>query len=357
MLPSTPLPRVIQGRYILLAEIASGGMGSVHLARQIGAAGFSRLVAMKRLHRHLAADPILARSFLEEATLAGRVRHANVVPTLDVVADDGELFLVMEYVHGAPLSRLLALANRRHERVPLVVIAGILVGVLHGLHAAHEALDERGAPMQIVHRDVSPQNILVGADGVGRLLDFGVAKAFGSGRAHEGETGGKLAYMAPEQLRGDHVTRQADIYSAGVVLWEATVGERLFPLADEGATIMAIFEGVTARPSKRCLGVPPALDGIAMRALAPDPSRRFRTAREMAAAIEGIINAASPSQVATWFERTSRELLDERARLLVDVDHGVVPAQRSADAPPPVLVDRERSTQTARAKLPSNNHH
>src|SRR5262249_50892141 len=152
--------------------------------------------------------------FLDEARLAARIKHPNVVPTLDVVAEDGELFLVMEYVHGESLSRLLRVAINRGEMVPPRIVSSIIAGVLYGLHAAHEAKSESGEPLNIVHRDVSPQNILVGSDGVVRVLDFGVAKA--AGRLHttrEGQLKGKIAYMPPEQLNNKPLTRRADVYA------------------------------------------------------------------------------------------------------------------------------------------------
>src|SRR5579863_8618035 len=196
-------------------------MATVHIGRLIGPVGFSRTVAIKRLHPQHAKEPDFVSMFLDEARLAARIRHPNVVPTLDVVATEGELFVVMDYVPGESLSRLAAATFAAGARFPLRAVVSIMAGSLHGLHAAHEAKSERGEPLGIVHRDVSPQNILVGIDGVARVLDFGVAKA--AGRLHttrEGELKGKLAYMAPEQLETGTLTRQSDVYAAAVVLWE-----------------------------------------------------------------------------------------------------------------------------------------
>jgi serine/threonine protein kinase len=216
----------IIGRYALSEEIAHGGMATVHIGRLRGSAGFARTVAIKRPHPQYARDPEFVAMFVDEARLAARIHHPNVVSTLDVVAREGELFLVMEYVQGESLSRLVHLARQRRERVPEPMVASIVAGVLHGLHAAHEARGEGGELLGLVHRDVSPQNVLVGTDGVARVLDFGVAKA--AGRIHttrNGELKGKLAYMSPEQLCGE-VTRMTDVYAAGVVLWEALAGAR-----------------------------------------------------------------------------------------------------------------------------------
>ncbi|HEX7603641.1 MAG TPA: serine/threonine-protein kinase, partial [Polyangiaceae bacterium] len=170
-------PVIQLGRYALHAEIAAGGMATVYLGRLHGAVGFGRTVAIKRLHPHLAKDPEFVSMFLDEAHLAARVQHPNVVPTLDVVTSDRELFLVLEYVRGESFSALIRAARAAGQTLPIPVVVAVVVGLLNGLHAAHEATDEQGKPLGIVHRDVSPQNVLVGADGVARVLDFGVAKA------------------------------------------------------------------------------------------------------------------------------------------------------------------------------------
>ncbi len=230
------------GRYALYGAIAAGGMATVHLGRLIGPVGFSRTVAIKRLHAQFAADPEFVSMFLDEARLAARIRHPNVVPTLDVVATGGELFLVMEYVPGESIGRLARALRERQQTIPLRILSAIMAGVLHGLHAAHEARDERGQPLGIVHRDISPQNVLVGTDGAARILDFGVAKAVGRVQTtRDGQIKGKLSYMPPEQLRGASVTLQSDIYAAGVMLWELVTGQRLFTGDNEGAIVARVL--------------------------------------------------------------------------------------------------------------------
>jgi len=189
------------GRYVLFDELAAGGMATVHLGRLLGPVGFSRTVAIKRLHSQFSKDPEFVASFLDEARIAARIRHPNVVPTLDVVATADELFLVMEYVKGEALSTLVTLARKDSAGMPIPVCLAIVVNALSGLHAAHVATNEAGEPLGIIHRDVSPQNFLVGVDGVARVLDFGIAKA--AGRAQQTRDGilkGKLSYMPPEQL-------------------------------------------------------------------------------------------------------------------------------------------------------------
>src|SRR5277367_6635205 len=199
MSPGDAASRIV-GRYAIFDAIASGGMASVHFGRLIGPAGFSRTVAIKRLHESFALDPEFVSMFMDEARLAARIRHPNVVPTRDIVALEQELLLVMEYVPGESLSLLLKRARLARKPVPIPIVADIIMQALSGLHAAHEAVGEAGEPLCIVHRDVSPQNILVGTDGVARVLDFGVAKAIGTmHQTRAGQVKGKIRYMAPEQ--------------------------------------------------------------------------------------------------------------------------------------------------------------
>ncbi|WP_438020487.1 protein kinase [Sorangium sp. So ce315] len=319
-------------RYTLHGVIASGGMASVHFGRLIGAHGFARTVAIKRLHPQFARDPEFSSMLLDEARLAVRIRHPNVVATLDSVQADGELFLVMEYIAGEALSSLLREVSAQGGRVPQPVVSAIVAGALAGLHAAHEATAEDGAPLQIVHRDVSPQNILVGEDGIARVLDFGIARAaVRSQVSRVGQLKGKLSYMAPEQLRGAPLTRRADIYAASVVLWEALTGRRLFTGECDAEIFGRILEGVVQPPS--AFGdVPRALDEVVLRGLERDPERRFATALEMAAALEEALPPASPRAVGAWVEATAGPLLEARAKSLAEIET----SQRSpAPAPQP----------------------
>jgi serine/threonine protein kinase len=312
---------IVLGRYVLYDEIATGGMAAVHIARLMGPVGFSRTVAIKRLHRHLANDEAFLSMFLDEARLAARIRHPNVVPTLDVVTVEQELFLVMEYVQGESLSKLQRAAKATNATIPVRIASAILVASLHGLHAAHEAKSENGDPLGIVHRDVSPQNVLVGADGVVRVLDFGIAKAMG--RLHttrDGEVKGKAGYMAPEQLRGAEVDARTDVYSASVVLWELLAGQRLFSGDSPEATMNMVLERVAPPPSTLNADVPAALDSLVLRGLSRDASKRFASAREMAIALEGVVAPATPHEIGEWVERTSGEVLRRRARMVADIE-------------------------------------
>jgi eukaryotic-like serine/threonine-protein kinase len=326
-----PYERLI-GRYALYGEIASGGMATVHFGRLLGPVGFSRTVAIKRLHAQFAKDPEFVAMFLDEARLAGRIQHPNVVSTLDVVALEGELFLVMEYVQGESLAKLLGTMHRRNDQIPPRIVASILAGVLYGLHAAHEATDERGQPLHIVHRDVSPQNVIVGSDGASRVLDFGVAKAVGRVQStREGEIKGKLAYMAPEQMKGGQMDRRSDIYGAAVVLWESLTARRLFDGEHAGVVFTKVMSGDVTAPSRLVPGVPRALDEIVLRGLDRDPERRYPTAREMAMDIEDRMGLASARQVGEWLAQIAGEALSKRAVRVKEIE--------SVSTPPSMLLD------------------
>jgi serine/threonine protein kinase len=306
------------GRYTIHDELASGGMATVHLGRLRGAAGFSRIVAIKRLRARLAQDRDFVAMFTDEARIASRIRHPSVVSTLDVVADGHELFLVMEYIHGETLAELLRTARARHRQVPPEILSAILLDALRGLHEAHEARDERGELLQVVHRDISPQNLLVGVDGVTRILDFGIAKA--AGQLHTTASGtlkGKLAYMPPEQLLNEPLDRRADLYALGVVLWEALTGQRLFSSSDVSARLMP---DEIQPPSALVDDLPPGLDRVVLRAVQTDRGRRHASAAEMARALEASLPPANPARVAAWVRELAQDRLDERAHLLARIE-------------------------------------
>jgi serine/threonine-protein kinase len=310
------------GRYVLFGKIAAGGMATVHLGRLEGAVGFARTVAIKRLHPHCACDPELVAMLLDEARLAARVQHPNVVAMLDVVATPGEILLVMEYIHGESLAGLLRAAGIAGEKLDPRLGATVLAGALHGLHAAHEAKREDGKPLGIVHRDVSPQNVLVGVDGVPRVLDFGVAKA--AGRAQT--TGnavlkGKLRYIAPEHfLEKEAASRRTDIYGAAVVLWEVLTGRRLFTGDSDAAIVESVLHAPVPPPSRFAPSVPPALDAIALRGLSRDPGQRYATALEMALELEQCSGIVSPFDIGRWVQSLASNELTRRAALVAEVE-------------------------------------
>ena len=325
------------GRYAIYDKIAQGGMASVHLGRLRAAAGFSRTVAIKRLHPHLSEEPEFLKTIVDEARLAARISHPNVVPTIDVVSGAGELLIVMEYVRGESLSRLLRAAVARGGRPPLAVTSAIVLGALHGLHAAHEATSDRGQPLGIVHRDVSPQNILVGADGVARIIDFGVAKAAGRLQTtREGVIKGKVAYMAPEQLAAAETTRRVDVYAMGVVLWEMLVGRPLFRADSDAALVAVVMAGQVEPPSALVPDLPSGLDALVMTALSREAADRFASAQEMADMLVRVLPPALPTDVGKWVQDLARDALTQRAATLAEIESasGMVRASIS-DVPPP----------------------
>jgi serine/threonine-protein kinase len=315
MIRTPTSPQVIVGRYALYRQIGAGGMATVYFGRLLGPVGFSRAVAIKRLLPQFAHDPEFVTMFLDEARLAARLRHPNIVPTLDVVTTGGEVFLVMEYVQGESLAQLLRQAAAQGRSVPPRIAASIVSGALLGLHAAHEARDSRGRPLNLVHRDVSPHNILVGVDGTARLLDFGVAKANGRSQhmTREGRIKGKLGYMAPEHLAGEAVTRESDVYSAAVVLWEALAGRKLFTNThDFLAFARSVKPPDIDPPSVHRPDVLPSMDGVVMRGLAWHRQERFATARDMAAALVKVVGPVSVLEVAEWVETVAGEKIHAR---------------------------------------------
>jgi len=358
--PGSTTPASV-GRYVLHGKIASGGMATVHFGQLLGPMGFARTVAIKRMHPHFTADADFVSMFLDEARLVARIRHPNVVPTLDVVMTDTDLFLVMEYVQGETLARLLQTPQGSGGRMPLGIVASIFSGVLRGLHAAHEAKNERGEPLGIVHRDVSPQNVIVGVDGLARVLDFGVAKAAGRLQTTQaGQLKGKISYMAPEQLGGSKVTRQSDVYGASVLLWETLTGKRLFDGENDAAILTKIVAGKPEPPSAHVRGVPPAIDAIVLRGLERSPAQRFATARDMATALEGALTLAIPADVSAWVESAATESLRKQAARVAQIECGA-PSSSRTPAPAPATAsaaddeaDNESTILIPLADLPAS---
>ncbi len=275
-------------RYELVAEIASGGMATVFLARLSGVGGFQRFVAIKRLHPHLAGEQEFVEMFLDEARLAAGIHHPNVVPILEVGASERGYYLVMEYIEGDTLARLLARAATSGNKLPISIGVRIIIDMLQGLHAAHELRDEMGQPTELVHRDVSPQNILVGTDGISRITDFGVARASSRLSATRvGQLKGKIAYMAPEQATGQpDIDRRADVFSAGIVLWEVLAARRLFKAENEAATLSRVISEPVPKLTTLTNDVSPQMAAVCMKALERDVSKRYKSCSEFADALE-----------------------------------------------------------------------
>ncbi|MET0790273.1 MAG: serine/threonine-protein kinase [Polyangiaceae bacterium] len=293
-------------RYELMGEIASGGMATVYLARLTGVGGFQRFVAMKRLHPHLAGEKEFVEMFLDEARIAARIHHPNVVPILEVGASQAGYFLVMEYIEGDTLARLLARAATRGKRLPVGIALRIALDMLAGLHAAHELRDDTGEPVHLVHRDVSPQNVLVGVDGIARITDFGVARAASRLSATRvGQLKGKIAYMAPEQAAGEEsLDRRADGFAAGIVIWEELAAKRLFKAENEAATLSRVMTEPVPPLTVIVPGLSPALSAVVMRALERAPNARFSTCAQFADALEaaatGKERIATPRELAAY---------------------------------------------------------
>ncbi|HEY1957848.1 MAG TPA: serine/threonine-protein kinase [Polyangiaceae bacterium] len=317
-LERTVLPGTRLGRYEIITHLAAGGMATVFLARLHGVAGFQRLVAIKLLHPHIAADQQFTTMFLDEARLAARIRHPNVVPTVDLQHGPEGHYLVMEFIEGESLLGLLRQTVKLNKPMPAGVAIRIMLDALAGLHAAHELTGDSGEGLQLVHRDVSPHNILVGVDGIARIVDFGIARAEERiGTTRDGQVKGKLAYMAPEQTSGENVDRRVDVFTAGIVLFESLTGRRLFRGATDAEVLRNLIDKPIPRLREVSPGYPQALEDVVSRALQRDPEARFDTASDFAEALEQAaepLGIATPKQVGAYVRETAGELVDSLMR-------------------------------------------
>ncbi|MEB2312736.1 MAG: serine/threonine-protein kinase [Sorangiineae bacterium] len=354
--PSTGLgpgevgPGVRLGRYEILLGVAQGGMARVWAAKQHGQRGFSKTVAVKTILPALAMDQEFETMFLDEARIAAGVHHPNVCEIFDLGEENGTLYLAMEWVNGESLARVLkprrpASPERAPtaERLNARIAARIVSDACAGLHAAHELCDENGNRLGVVHRDVSPQNILIGVDGNTRVTDFGVAKALGS--AHEattiGQIKGKAAYMSPEQAAGSRVDRRSDVFALGIVLYEATTGQRPFSGESQLGTVKQILAGTFDPPSVLVPGYPRELEAIVLRAMAMDPMQRFPTADRMRVALEEWIARSgavvTETQVGTLVRERVGAMVDERMARIRQLMQSSAPALvPTPSLPPPV---------------------
>lgn len=299
------------GRFELLTRLGVGGMATVFLARARGPHGFERHVAIKLMHPHLQLDPVWTKQFVIEARIASRIVHQNVVGVTDVAEDADGVYLVLDYVEGDTLSGLIKESRARGETVPLPIAMRILCDALAGLHAAHELRDPDGQPVGLVHRDFSPQNVLVGVDGLTRLTDFGIAKTTMGDRTTTGLVKGKLAYMSPEQASGRPLDRRSDVWAAGVMAWELVTGERMHPSADdEMATLMRIVSSRPRRVSTRRPDVSTALDEAVAAALEPKRESRLASAEALRRALAEAVDLADASEVAQYVRRVAAPRID-----------------------------------------------
>src|SRR5882672_5778539 len=304
------------GKYSLVARLATGGMAEIFLARLQGAAGFEKLVCIKRILPHLARDRQFVAMFLDEARIAARISHPNVCQVFELGEIDGSYYLAMEYLEGVPLS-----CFRRHDYYGAApdprLVAGIAIQACEGLHHAHQLRHGDGSVMEVVHRDMSPQNLFVTADGIVKVLDFGIAKIQGATvRTSTGAIKGTYAYMAPEQLRGERVDRRTDVFALGIVMWETLARRHLFKRDTEFLT----FQAITAEPIEDICAirpdVPPALSSVIMTALARDRGERFPTARMLGEAIAAAVQPLTGAAISEEIQRAFPGELAEQAELI-----------------------------------------
>ncbi len=282
------------GKYTLFELIGRGGMAEVYKARIQGPAGFERTFVVKRILPHLSSDPTFIKMFVEEAKLSARLAHPNIVHIFELGAVEGEYFISMEYIRGHDLSETMRAIWKTLGPPRPELVAYIGREACRGLAYAHSLTDENGQALGMVHRDVSPSNVMLSYEGAVKLLDFGIAKALGDApeTTKNGTMKGKYAYMAPEQTEGENVDNRSDIFACGIVLHEVLTGRRLFKGANDVQTIERVRRCDVPRPSLQNPAVPPALDAIVLKALARNPADRWGDAAEMADALDDIVHAA-----------------------------------------------------------------
>ncbi|MDX2092727.1 MAG: serine/threonine-protein kinase, partial [Kofleriaceae bacterium] len=300
------------GKYEIVLPLAAGGMARIYIARTTGIGMFERHVVLKLITPERANDAVAVQMFLEEARLAASLNHQNVALVFEVGEDGGIHYLAMEYVHGQDMRALLAKAGSQGTRVPLELALTIVAGAAAGLNHAHERRAPDGTPLGIVHRDVSPSNIMIGYDGSVKLLDFGIAKA--AARTVETQSGiikGKFAYMAPEQCRGRDVDRRSDVFSLGIILYEISTQHRCFRADSDFDTMHRIVTGDVVRPTRIIQGYPQALEAIVMKALAIDPSMRYQSAGALLEAIESFAVSSRMSLSTMSLGRFMRDMFGD----------------------------------------------
>jgi serine/threonine protein kinase len=334
-------------RYEPLLKIASGGTAAVYVGSAVGALGFRQLVAIKRPHAHLADDPAFCAALVEEARIASRIHHANVVDVRDVEVDESGIQLVMDYVEGASLSELIRSWGKEPPARPEAVALRIVLDACEGLRALHELTGDDGQALGLVHRDVSPANVLVGLDGVARIADFGLAKPLLAVErtTSEGALRGKLGYMAPEYIRGKSIDRRIDVFALGIVLWESLAGKRLFRGENDGDTLDRVqtLAAPLLAEIKPQLGAETAraLDAVIARALAKDPEQRLPTIAALSAELEKVVRAhdlgATHGEVREAFAPSLRAHLDDRRRRVQSAT-SQPPGSLIPSLPPPPVV-------------------
>jgi serine/threonine-protein kinase len=292
--PPPPIGRSKIGRYDVIYPLAQGGMASVHVGRLSGMAGFEKLVAIKVIHQHLAGDDAFVKMFLDEARLAARIHHPNIGEVIEVGEDSGLYFMVCELIVGQSLRNVFRQARARGEKVPHPACADIAARICQGLHEAHDLKDAKGDPCNLVHRDVSPRNVLVSYNGFVKLIDFGIAWAHGRmSHTDAGTVKGKLGFMPPEQIKGEQLDRRSDIFSLGVVLYLMLAGKHPFPGKSDAERMHKILHGEYVPLRKIDPDIDPALEQIVVRAMAVSPDARFDTCAEMSRELMARVHAVA----------------------------------------------------------------
>ena len=307
--------------YQILARLAVGGMAEIFLARGVSATGVERYCVLKRILRSRATDLHFLRMFLDEARLAAQLNHPNVAQVYDIGKLADSYFFTMEYVHGETVRAVLQRARSLRRELPFGAILTVAAGAASGLHHAHDRLGFDGRPLGIVHRDVSPSNLMVSYEGGVKVVDFGVAKA--ADRMQETRSGavkGKISYLSPEQCRSAEVDRRTDLFALGIVMWEMVTGERLYRRASDFENMNAIVNEPTPPPSSRRRSVPPELDALVMRLVAKDPAERYQTADDVVDAIEQIAAAIGARISPSSLGRLLREMFGQRPEPWLETD-------------------------------------
>ncbi|HVJ17964.1 MAG TPA: serine/threonine-protein kinase, partial [Polyangiaceae bacterium] len=347
----------VLGRYELLLPIAQGGMASVWAARLKGSRGFQKMVAIKTMLPGLVDDPEFERMFLDEASLASQVHHPHVIEIHDLGEADRVLYIVMEWIDGEPLSVILKYAASRGG-IPLPIAVHMAIQACRGLHAAHELRDDSGSIVGLVHRDVSPQNVLVTYDGVVKVVDFGVAKATNraNSETRAGQLKGKIAYMSPEQLRGDRIDRRTDVFAMGILLYMMTTGRHPFRGDDEPSTIKQISsEDPAILPSTLVANYPLALEQVVMQALAKDPAKRYPTANDIVVALTRAMPPSNDEEVAAFLRALLPDRLEKR-KLTIKSALDAADRRELPSAPQQQIHSEGSDAETKLDGLISHNH-
>jgi len=330
--PTRPLDAVSTSRYRLLVELGHGGMANVCLAVQLGSAGFRRLAVLKRLRSHLSQDSEFLEMFLQEARLAARLNHPNVVHTHEVGHDEECHFMALEYLQGQSYQAVLARAGR--DQYDFAHSLRVLIESLKGLDYAHQLKDFDGTPLHVVHRDISPSNIFITYDGQIKILDFGIAKAMSSSvETKAGMLKGKISYMSPEQASSETVDNQTDLYAVGVLLWEAAAGRRRWRSVPEVTVLRKLMNREPPQPPEAASrGLPAEVDAICLRALDPDPRNRFANAAEFREALEGLLDLMGRRVNSEEVGRgVAEKFLEDRQKLQESIEQELKKLQRDED--------------------------